>query len=363
MSQPEFFRPSVDGDMSDFREAIRRAEAQAEAEQFPSGETPAEHPELEGAVPVSASDQPLPVEPVVETDTPTEQEPQVEEPVETLSVEELQAEVTRLQTQLSEKESFIGRQSTDVGELRRELEALREQVTATPQTAQTAQPQVVITQQMIDENPGYAAQVAFEQNNGQALAVAYEAWKEEDEVAALQWRTDKLLERQQAAFDARVAELEGRIAQVAAPQAQAAEEAQWSAAFTEMVKTHPDFLAADESGKTNAQRLLEEVAPQFPAIAELIANGDVQAKVQGLKLLYREATFGGDRVAAELQSAAEQAAAEAAAARAAAASVNGQTSAGQGSSVELTEEEAEVERYKARYSGGVSLSRGWTGRS
>lgn len=331
--------------------------------------TPVATPELEGAVPVSASDQPLPVEPVEETDTSTEQveEPQAEAPAPGVvqSAEELQAEVARLQEQLTAKESMIGRQSTDVGELRKELDALRAQINSAPTPATPAPPQTVITQDMIDNNPAYATQLAYEQNNGQALAIALEAWKEEDPFAAASWRNDRLLEKQQAEFDARLAEVRGEVAQVRKPLEQNEEQAQWSNAFLEMTKSYPDFLQVDEStGKTNAQRLLEEVAPQYPAIAELIANGDVNAKVQGLSLLYDKGKLGNPaQLADELKNAAETAAAEAAATRAAAAAVNGQPNAGNTSTVEMTEEEAEIERYKARYSGGVSLSRGWTGRA
>jgi len=352
------------------REATRRAEEAAGIfrdaegnETYADQATPVATPELEGAVPVSASDQPLPVEPApeVEAATPAEEAPQEPEPVATLSVDELQAEVARLQEQLATKDSFIGRQSTDVGELRAELEALRAQVTA-PQVV--TPPSLPITQQLIEEDPARATMLAFEQNNGQALAVAFEAWKEEDEFAAASWRYDKLLEKQQAEFKAELESVRGEVAQVKAPQVAAAERNAWSDAFLEMQKTYPDFLEADEQGKTNAQRLLEEVAPKFPTIAKLIAEGDIAAKVEGLSLLYDKGKLGNPaQVAAELQHAADDAAASAAAARAAAATVNGQSTAGQGSTVEPTEEEAEIARYKARFSGGVSLARGWTGRS
>lgn len=364
--------PDIADDRANAREAMRRAEEAAGIFRDENGNevygdpsaTPVATPELEGAVPVAASDQPLP-EPVVPTDTSTEQdEPQVEPPAPAAqSAEELAAEVARLQEQLAAKESMIGRQSTDVGELRAELDALRAQVNATPQAAPQQAPQEVITQDMIINDPARATQLAFKQNNGAALAEALANWKEEDPFAAASWRADTLLEQQQAEFDARLAELNKEVAKVKEPLAKNEEQAAWSNAFLEMQKSYPDFLQADETGKTNAQRLLEEVAPQFPTIARLIAEGDVTAKVEGLTLLYDKGKLGNPaQVAAELQTAAEEAAAQAAAQRAAAASVNGQATAGQGSEVELTEEEAEIERYKTRFAGGVSLTRGWTGR-
>jgi hypothetical protein len=359
------------------REAMRRAEEAAGIYRDASGNetydapeaTPVTLPELEGAVPVAASDQPLPVEPVAEAATPAEeatqepQEPETPEPPASLGVEELQAEVTRLQEQLANKDSFIGRQSTDVGELRAELEALRAQVTTATTPQPVAPPQLIITQQLIEEDPAKATMLAFEQNNGQALAVAFEAWKEEDPFTAASWRADRLIEKQQADFQKELQAVRGEVEQVKAPQAAAAERNAWSDAFLEMQKSYPDFLEADDAGRTNAQRLLEEVAPKFPTIAKLIADGDVAAKVEGLTLLYDKGKLGDPAgVAAELQTAAEEAAASAAAARTAAATVNGQSSAGQGSTVELTEEEAEAKRYIDRMSGKASLERGWTGR-
>src|SRR4051812_7786993 len=97
------------------RDAVLRAEEAAgifrddQGNETYADPTTPEVPELEGAVPVAASDQPLP-EPVV----PAEPEPVdiapalVDNPP--LTAEELQAEVARLQEQLATKDSFIGRQ-------------------------------------------------------------------------------------------------------------------------------------------------------------------------------------------------------------------------------------------------------------
>ena len=364
--------PDIADDRAAYAEAMRRAEEAAGITRDASGnevyadeETPVATPELQDAVPVSASDQPLnPVEPAAEADTSEEQQEQVEEtPVAELTIEQAQVEIARLTERLEAKDSMIGRQSTEVGELRTRLEQL-ERFAAQAQPAPQA-PQMAITQDMIDADPGRAVQIAFAQKNDQVLEIAFNAWKDEDPFAAASWRADRLLERQQEAFEARLKETQQQIQAATAPLAKSAENAEWSEAFVEMQRQYPDFLKVDEStGKTQAQSLLEEVAPQFPAVAKLIAEGDAATKVQGLKLLYGEARLGSpEQIAAELQKAADDAAAETAATRAAAGVVATQATVGQGSAVELTEEQQEVEAYKSRMTGKPSLARGWTGRA
>ena len=355
-----------------YREALARAEASATEFDEAGREIPAT-PELPGAVPVQASDQPLTVEPVVETDTPTEQvvtpeqEPTVE-PVVEKTPEQLAADIAVLEARLAEKDSFIGLQSSEVGELRTAVDEMRQQLAAQAQPVTPQAPTVQITQDFIDSNPAAAAQAAFDQQNEAALRVAFEAWKDEDPFAAAAWRNDRLIEAQQARFEAELAKRDAEIAQVKEPlaqqTAQTAEQAAWKSAFDEVQKTVPDFLAVDETGRSNAVRLLEEVAPKYPAIAKMIADGDVEAKVQGLTLLYEASKLGNpETVRAELETAAAAAAAEAAAASQGASVVTSQTTAGQAPVGEKTDEQLEQERYIQRIEGKASLRTGWTGRS
>jgi len=159
------------------------------------------------------------------------------------------------------------------------------------------------------------------------------------------------------------AELEAtraEIAQVKEPiaqqSAQAADRDAWTDAFTQMRTAHPEFLDV-------AEKLLTEVAPQYPKTAQRIADGDTADKVEGLTLLYNAyRSSNPDAVRAELEQAAAAAAAEAAANAGGAAVVSGQTTAGQGSEVTKTPEQLEQERYRARQDAKASLDRGWTGR-
>jgi len=348
-----------------YREALARAEAAAVVTDEAGRETPAAPNELPGAVPVAASDQPLPVEPAV-ADTPTEQPATPALPQEPAAVveetpEQLREKLAAAEARLAEKDTFIGRQSSEVGELRTAVDEMRQQLaTAVAQPVAPVAPPIVITQELIDEQPALAVQAAFAQQNEPVLQVAFEAWKEEDPFAASQWLFNQQAAQREAAWKAEQDALRAEIAQVKEPLAQrSAQDADrdvWTESFGELQKTYPDFLQ-------NAEKLLTEYAPQFPAIASLIADGDKDAKVQGLTLLYEKSRLGNpDAVRAELEQAATAAAAESAASLAGAAVVSGQTTAGQGSIVEKTAEELEAERYLQRQSGRASLDKGWTGR-
>lgn len=344
-----------------YREAMARAEARSGIERDAEGnetngieailrgETPAPSTEQEGAVPVAASDQPLTPEPVVETDTSQEQQEVVAEPTEP-TVAELQKALAAAEARLAEKDSFIGRQSSDVGELREQVEELRQRLN-TP-VAPTAAP-IQITQELIDTNPGLAVQEAYRQNNEPALHAAFDAWKDEDPFTAATWLADRKLEQQQKVNDERFAAQQAEIAKASAGAEQSAEATQWKTAFDEVKVTHPDFLE-------HAERLLTEVAPKYPVIANALSTGNAAEKAQALSALYALDRMGNpDAVQQQLATAAQEAEAEAAAARAAAGVVNGQTTVGQSTELKTTEE-LEQEAYVTRQRARPSLARGFT---
>lgn len=366
--------PDIADDRAAFQEAMRRAEASSGIERdaegnetngieaIMRGETPGAT-ELEGAVPIAASDQPLELtEPAGEEPAAiSEEQPETPAASAAPTIEELQAQIALAQEQLATKDSFIGRQSGEVGELRKVVDELSARVS---QAQVTPAPTVAITQELIDDNPARATALAFEQKNEQALGLAFEAWKDEDPFTAGQWLTDKRLGQQRDEFNSELEKTRQQIETATAPLAQTADQAAWNTAFKEVEREHADLLKVDEAtGKTNVERILDDVAPQFPDIAEKLANGDAKVKTQALKALYALDRLGSpERFAAELKTSAEEAAAEAAAARAAAGVVSTQATTGQGS-VEKTEEQEEQDAYKARMTATPSLSRGWTGRS
>jgi DNA repair exonuclease SbcCD ATPase subunit len=360
--------PDIADDRAAYLEAMRRAEAASGIERdaegnetngieaIVRGETPVATPELQGAVPVQASDQPLAAEPAAEEAAATSEQQQ-EAPAEALTVEQLQEKLADAEARLAEKDSFIGRQSGEVGELRRVVDELSARVNQAQQPAPVATPQVLITQDLIDADPARATQLAFQQKDESALALAFEAWRDEDPFTASTWLSDQRLAQQQAAFDAKLAEVEGKIQTVAAPMEATVAQNEWNGAFHYVEQQRPGFLQ-------QAERLLSEVAPKFPNIVGVLSNGDAAAKSEVLMALYDlDRVSNPEQIKQELEQQVQEATAEAAAARTAAGVVTGQTTAGQGSAAEKTVEEQEADAYMTRQRGRPSLSRGWTGRS
>jgi hypothetical protein len=371
-----FAAPRIADDNAAYSEAIARAEAAAGITRDAAGnevyveETPVATPELDGAVPIAASDQPLTPEPaaVEAADTPELQ--QQEAPVVPPTLDELQSKLAVAEARLEEKDSFIGRQSGEVGELRQAVEELQKQIQAQPVAPQVPEPFVEITQDLIDANPARAVQAAFKQRDEPALQVAFEAWKEIDPFTAATWLADRKLEQQKQAFDEQIAVTQRQLEAVATPAAEAAAEAvtqrQWKDAFDEVKAKHADIFVADpETGTTVAERLITAAGtqPEYAAFREMLQNGDAPAKAAALSALYALEKVGNpEAFKAQLAADAQDAATEAADALRAAGVVTGQTTAGQGTEAR-TAEELEQDSYIARSRSKPSLSKGWTGRT
>lgn len=369
--EPTFFRPTVD-DLSAYRESVARAEAAAvEVQVDDQGRTPERvvAPEVAEAVLVQASDQPLQPEetPGTPATAVVEETPVVGPPVEAeepqLTPE--QQRIAQLEAQLAEKEAMIGRQSAEVGQVRQEIASLREEFAtrAAEPTAPVAAP-IVITQDMIEDDPARATQIAYQQNDAAALERAFTVWKEIEPFEAASWRSDTLAQQREAAIRAEIQK--DRERQAAEQQRAADTNAAWNGAMQDVAAVHADFLQVDPTtGKSNAERLLTEVAPQYPEVLAILRDGDRQAKGNALKLLYaadRANRTDPAAVQRQLEEAAAAAAAEEAAARAAAATVVGQPTAGQ-DPVALTDEQREQAAYAERAGHRPSLARGWTGRT
>jgi hypothetical protein len=372
--------PDIADDHAAYREAMARAEAASGIERdadgnetngieaIVRGEIPAPTSEPVVAVPVTASDQQLPPEPV----TPVADTPEPEaEPAEPLSVEELQKQLEIATARLEEKDSFIGKQSSDVGELRQTVAELSARLD-TKENQPVVQPNVAattpVTQELIDTNPALAAEAAYVQGDANALQYVMEQWKEVDAFSASSWRADKLLEQQQKAFDKKIAEQEERLAAVAAPvaasAAQTADQEQWREALDDVKGRYPEVFVTDAEGTTPAQRLLEAAGtrPEYAAFKEMLQTGDASAKAAAISALYALEKVGNpEAFKAQLEKDAQEAAAEAAAARAGASAVNGQPNAGQGGELK-TEAELESDAVISRMRSKPSLSKGWTGR-
>ena len=223
--------------------------------------------EAQNAIAPAAETEPEPTEPADQetqlepTDAPTEPEtdPEVEPEGQPRNAdgtfaakddgERLYADryrtVEDLEKAVLEKEQFIARQGTELGELRKLSETL-EQLPQHLQEAVRPRPQHD-WEGLIESNPAQAAQIALAEGNQFALQQAVEAWDELAPGAPMVWAQNQQMQEElrqlrQATQD-QVQPLEERYARTQAEQAYAA-----------FAKDHPDIDALRDTMVTIAQQ-------------------------------------------------------------------------------------------------------------
>lgn len=142
--------------------------------------------------------------------------------------------VEELERAVQEKEQFIARQGTELGELRKLSETL-EQLPAHLQEAVKPRPSYD-WETLIEDNPAQAAQLALAEGNQFALQRAVEAWDEVAPGAPMVWAQNQQLQQQmqqlQEANQQAVQPLEERFARQQAEQA-----------YASFAQSHPDIDA------------------------------------------------------------------------------------------------------------------------
>lgn len=182
--------------------------------------------------------------------------------------------VDELERALLEKEAFIQRQTLEVGE-KRKLEERLAQIEQGLQTAQS-RPNVTVTADLIEQNPGYAAEVAYQSNDEATLRAAFDAWKDEDPAAAASWVASKQIERVQQQYEQKFQDLESRLAPLAV-----------SDADREFNRQLRDFEAqhgpiADLAARAEQLNLPSETTQTF---ATLLDSGTPEQKIGVFKTL------------------------------------------------------------------------------
>lgn len=218
------------------------------------------------------------------------------------STDDLRARLEAAERRLADKDEYIGRQSNEVGELRRALEerlAGLEQSVQQPRYAPTQ-----ITAELIEQNPGAAVQLAYEQQNPQALQIAMEAWKYEDPFAAASWVSQRQMEALNSQWQERYQQLEQRFEPVAQTQG----DREFARGLREITETHgplEDIIARAEQANI-PQRAAD-------AIRHALEHGTPEQRIGAIEAL---ALLSSDRPNADtlneaVQANARQAAAEA----------------------------------------------------
>lgn len=187
--------------------------------------------------------------------------------------DERDARILALEARLAEKEAFIGRQSSEIGELRQTVEerlASYDERLNRPAHRQ-------ITSDLIDQNPAAATQLAYEQNDTAALAAAYEVWSDIAPAAASAWVSEQRAAERETAlradYDRKIAEIEGRFS----PIQKSNEDAQLAAEVQALPEDTKAFLTAPE---------FSALANEFPTIGKTVVSGSPRERVEAVRALH-----------------------------------------------------------------------------
>lgn len=195
----------------------------------------------------------------------TETEPEVTEEIAAETEARLLAGKFKSQEELEaaylEQESFKGRLTNEIGELRQAFQQSQPQQQQYDPAAISA---------LIEESPDVATELAYTSGNQPVLQAAFQSWMQEDETAAKLWATTKRL-------DAMQAQNEQSQAQVT----QSAQAREYADAFQTFAQEHPDVEQYAEA--------MQDVARQHSVVAEMLQSKNPQSKLQAFEFLYTKA--------------------------------------------------------------------------
>ncbi len=181
------------------------------------------------------------------------------------SVEELEQAVLHQQ-------QLTGRQSSEVGELRAELEALR-------QTQQQYAPRQDLSS-LIDDNPAQAADIAWRAGDEPSLRLALQAWDELSPGAASVWVENKQLGH-------RLQEIERTTQQQQQSWQQQQQLAVATQAYEQVASRYGDFEQLAPAMSQVAGELASLAGQSV--VSQLLESGNPDAVGRALEMLYREA--------------------------------------------------------------------------
>jgi hypothetical protein len=173
-----------------------------------------------------------------------------------------------------EAQKMVGRQGSELGELRKVQQDLEDLKTTLLQRQEPAQPQVPMPnyREMIDEDPRTAAITAYDNQHWDAMGAALAAWKEEDPAEArlfamnVKHEADMLQQRME--FEQRLNER--------APAADPDED--FTRRMAGMVQRYPDLEATLPA--------IGEVSKERPLLRQVLESGSPADRVAALEDLY-----------------------------------------------------------------------------
>jgi hypothetical protein len=196
------------------------------------------------------------------------------------AAEDAAEQLAALQKRLADKDEFINRQGNEIGELRKAFEegfsSLGEKINS---------PARRISEDLIDRDPAGATRLAFEQGDQQSLAVAFQAWKDEDPASAGAWAaytaSQQEILAQRQAYEQRLAELEARIDPVA--------QANTDQRTARQVREITSKYGADEISAFVQSDAFTDLANEFPWARQALME-DPAPTIESLFLVHRGRT-------------------------------------------------------------------------
>jgi len=174
-----------------------------------------------------------------------------------------------------EAQKMVGRQGSELGELRKvqqDLEALKTTLLQR-QNEPAPQPQILPNyRELIDEDPRTAAVTAYENQHWDAMGAALAAWKEEDPVEA---RLFAMQVKNEAEMAQQRYEFEERLAQA---QPQVNTEQEFVQAMSGLVARYPDLEATLPA--------IDAVSKERPLLRQVLESGSPSDRVAALEDLY-----------------------------------------------------------------------------
>ena len=168
----------------------------------------------------------------------------------------------------TEAQSLIGRQGSELGELRKQFEEFQ-QVQQKPRYDANA------LAQLIENDPARATALAYEAGDGATVAAALEAWKEEAPFEASIWVNDV----RNAEFQRQITE---QMQSANAPLQERAAGQDFQQALTNFALQHPDM---DQHVGT-----MQAIASESPRILKILAeDSSPEAKMEVYDYLYQKA--------------------------------------------------------------------------
>jgi hypothetical protein len=173
-----------------------------------------------------------------------------------------------------ELESHTGGLRNEVGDLRKALDERFESLQT--QVSQPVTPQTPITQDLIDQNPALATELAYTQGNQAALAVAFEEWEAQQPARAAAWIASKHMEARDAQWSERYSQLEQRIAPMQ-QQAQGQELRDGVSGLTQKYPEISEFVQTED---------FAALAAQIPLAKKALTEGTPAEVVSAIETVY-----------------------------------------------------------------------------